>query len=221
MENAVDALKLAFAVIVFVMALSLTIYMFSEARTTADIVLHSSDVTYYMEYEGDVSGLTAEEINRRENRIVGLETIIPTLYKYYKENYVVIFKENSSDTGFMKLYDTKTNTDLWTLGYYNRYFGGNSTKICSFDVEEETKRHEPWVVNNKFYKDNLDAFLSGGQFVFPDGSGQAYNYSSFIEQYKNTQFIESLGEYTYNETTAGIVKERKKRVIIYTVYRGG
>lgn len=113
MENAVDALKMAFAVMVFVMALSLAIYMFSQARETADIVLHSSDVTQYMSYEQVSEG--------SENRIVGLESIVPTLYKYYKENYTVIFR--NSDGKFLELYKTKTDSDTWsekTNKYYRR-----------------------------------------------------------------------------------------------------
>ena len=111
MENAVDALKIGFAVFIFVMALSLTMYMFTNAIQTADVVLHSSDMTAYMEYIEPETGT--------ENRVVGLETIIPTLYKYYKENYTVIFRDSK---GFLKLYETQTNPDLWSLGYVNKYY---------------------------------------------------------------------------------------------------
>ena len=73
MENAVEGLKLAFAVLLLTMALSLTIAFFSKARTTAEAVLQSSDKTAYYDYSKysvpqDTSG----------NRIVGYETIIPT-----------------------------------------------------------------------------------------------------------------------------------------------
>ena len=46
---------------------------------------------------------------------------------------------------------------------------------------------------------------------------------SFIDEYSDSQFRESLGEYTYNEVPIGgansttNVKEKKKRVIIYTL----
>ena len=88
MENAVDAIKIAFAVFVFAMALSLAMYMFTMARETSDIVLQRSDVTALMQYIE-----TSDMID--EDRVVGLETIIPTLYKYYKENYTVIFRESN------------------------------------------------------------------------------------------------------------------------------
>lgn len=112
MENAVDALKIGFAVFIFVIALSLTMYMFTNAKETADIVLHSSDMSSYMEFVEAEAGT--------ENRIVGLETVIPTLYKYYKENYTVIFRNTSGN--FLSLYDTQTNKDNWSPGYINKYY---------------------------------------------------------------------------------------------------
>ena len=95
MENAVDALKIAFAVFVFIVALSLSMFMFTLVGQTSDIVLQSSDVTRFMEYI-EVSDMISDE------RIVGLETIIPTLYKYYKENYTIIFRKcnTSSNNDF-------------------------------------------------------------------------------------------------------------------------
>ena len=240
MENAVDALKIAFAVFIFIVALSLAMYMFTQARETADIVLASSDVTEFMDYV-EVADTVGED------RIVGLETIIPTLYKYFKENYTVIFlKSNGTSLEPLDLYTTRTNPTLWSAGYTNRYYSDNiDTKICSFDVDEETRRREPWTGNTNYYKQNLDMFLSGGIFVAPSGNGMDYNYSdrnvngwgtskSFIEQYKDKQFRESLGEYIYNSVNSGAgqtneieddefssgvgdTQDREKRVIIYTL----
>ena len=226
MENAVDALKIAFAVFVFVMALSLSMYMFTMAGETSDIVLQSSDVTRFMEYI-ETSDMIGDE------RIVGLETIIPTLYKYYKENYTIIFRD--TDGSPLELYSTQTNPNLWSAGYTNKYYRDNQdVRICSFDVDEETRRREPWTSNTNYYKQNLDMFLSGGTFVAPSGNGMDYDYSSrningwgnrsFIDEYKDKRFRESLGEYTYNsvnssDTTSGLtnVEGQEKKVIIYTL----
>ena len=234
MENAVDALKIAFAVFIFVIALSITIYMFTQAKTTADLVLQASDVTEYMDYT-KLEDVTNSGATINNDRIVGLETIIPTLYKYYKENYTVIFR-NSNGTP-MNLYESQTNENLWSTSYTNKYYTSTADlkKVCSFDVDEETSRREPWTGNMKYYKQNLDMFLSGGKFVAPSLNGMDYDYSKingwngtkgFIQQYKGDKFRESLGEYTYNKvedtddgTNSGLtnVKEKKKRVIIYTL----
>ena len=86
MENATEALMMGFAVLIFVIALTVSITVFSQVREVSDIVLYTTDETNYYDYQG-ATGKTSE------NRIVGLETIVPTLYKYYKENYTVIFRQ--------------------------------------------------------------------------------------------------------------------------------
>ena len=234
MENAVDALKIAFALFVFIMALSITIFMFNMAKETGDIVLASSDVTAFMEYkEKDSIGT----IVKNGDRIVGLETIIPTLYKYYKERYTVVFM-NANGTP-LTIYKSKTKPDLWSTNYKNKYYDEiDKLYVCAFDIEEETRRHEPWVGSASSCKENLDKFLSGETFIDPSG-GENYNYGSsamhdwdnkgFIERFKNTKFRESLGEYIVNEideATSGDtsatanVEPKTKRVIIYTIYNG-
>ena len=89
MENAAEALKMAFAIILLVLALSVSMFLFSKARSTAQVLLQRSDPTEYYDYinytKADLSG----------NRVVGFETIIPTLYKYDKENYEIAFKEGT------------------------------------------------------------------------------------------------------------------------------
>lgn len=237
MENAVDALKIAFAVLVFTMALSLAMIMFTQVRETADIVLRVSDVSQYIEYiESDqYSG---------ESRVVGLETIIPTLYNYYRENYTVIFL--NSDYSFMTLYNTQTDSDYWSDGYYNKYYGGTDRRVCSFDANEEQSRREPWTTSGTggntqdyYMKLNMDYFLSGGTFTSPSGNGTDYDYSStsihgwsgsssFIEKYKDSEFDEYLGWYVYNDVTESLsgsgqyvtdgtstVQQQTKRVIVY------
>lgn len=84
MENAVDALKLAFAVFVFVIALTLTFSIVGQARATSDIVLSLKDKTNYYEYvdENDNNAV-------KKDRIVDFETILPTIYRYAKEQYAV------------------------------------------------------------------------------------------------------------------------------------
>lgn len=234
MENAVDALKIAFAVFIFVIALSIAMYMFTQVKLTSDLVMQASDVTEYMDYT-ELNDMANSQTMVDNDRIVGLETIIPTLYKYYKENYTVIFR-NSNGTP-MDLYITQTNDKLWSSNYTNKYYNSkiDLKKVCSFDVDEETSRHEPWTGNMNYYKQNLDMFLSGGTFVAPSLNGMNYDYSKisgwsgkkgFIEQFKDKKFRESLGEYTYNKVNSSVgdinsgltnVKGKKKRVIIYTL----
>lgn len=85
MENAADALKIAFAVLVFAMAITMTFMSISQAKATADAVISMTDKTnYYDYYEGT------------DENIVGIDTLISTLYRYHKESFWVTIKEENN-----------------------------------------------------------------------------------------------------------------------------
>ena len=85
MENATEALKMAAAVIMFVMALSVAIISYGQVRKTSDSILDMRDRE--TEY---IDGNFYYETTGTE-RTVGLETIIPTIYRVYYENYRIVF----------------------------------------------------------------------------------------------------------------------------------
>ncbi len=270
MENAIEALKMAFAFLSFVLALTVSIIAFNKVKATSDIVLYSKDETNYYEYvkDDDVSGKASE------NRIVGLETIIPTLYKYYKENYTVVFREANYDktTGEfsninpLPIYvtpskaKTSAGVQLWGKNYdtimqekYASYFSGGyteslSTSIFSFDLEEETLRHEPWTGTYTKTKENLDCFLNGNIYYNPnlykselsdsenkdaiyiDYKKSPLQTGGFIGKYKSAQFVETIGEYEYSSSQTSdtedgstidnnLIKKKKKRIIIFTLIK--
>lgn len=206
MENAAEALKLAFAVFVFVMTLSISVSTFSLARETADIVLSSADETKYYEYEDTGSA---------EYRIVGLETIIPTIYKYNKENYKVIFAEDDN-------YESATGefSSLRSLTLYRSKRTNND--ISELDLNEERKRSEPWTGSNEEIKKFLDCLVMGGNYDFRDGTGKKLNFDSgIIEAFAGKQFIELIGKEQpeeseeSEESTNNLNKTTTKTIITY------
>lgn len=134
MENAVKALEYAFAVLIFVIGLSASIYLLSEVKTTSDIVFSRVDTQqFYVDAEIPEDELTDNGNIKYNGRIVNIETIVPTLYRYYKENYIVEF------------YD----------------LAGNN--IIKFDLSEETTTRQLWTANPEAdAKKRLDIFLNGG-----------------------------------------------------------
>lgn len=82
MENAADALKIAFAIFVFVTAITLVFLLISQAKETADVVLYYSDRTNFYEH------LDSSDINRK----VYVSDVIPELYRYYNETIGIIVK---------------------------------------------------------------------------------------------------------------------------------
>ena len=88
MENAADALKMAGAVLLFVLAISIAIFYFGQVRQTADTILSQKDKeTKYVYYETE-SG--------KYERNVSLETIIPSIFRSYLENYKIVFENLQS-----------------------------------------------------------------------------------------------------------------------------
>ena len=133
MENAADALQMAAAVLVFVLALSISINAFGEARQTAQTILDIRDREYDYEYI-DQGGNTT--------RLVSGETIIPSIYKAYKENYKIVFKDQNGDG----------------IELYEKFVDTNSTKpksICYIDLENEV------LGNDKQKEDFLEILLYG------------------------------------------------------------
>lgn len=87
MENAVDALKIAFAMFAFALAIMVTFGLVSQAKSTADTVLYYSDETNF--HEQTKSSLT--------NREVSVAEIVPTLYRYYEESIGIIINLKGHD----------------------------------------------------------------------------------------------------------------------------
>jgi len=82
MENAVDALHIGFAMLVFVIAVSLAFTVFSQAREVADVVLYLNDRTNFEEHVQQVSDSRV----KHGERVVGMETIIPAIRRFVHEN---------------------------------------------------------------------------------------------------------------------------------------
>ena len=226
MENASDALIIGFSILIFVLALTVAINSFTQAKGISDSILYTSDESNYYEY--------IESKEPDKHRIVGLETIIPTLYKYYKENYTVVFKQGtyneetgqiSNDTYFpIYKYEgyIENNKKNWSTSYYhdlntnvlvyNKYGenGYNFVKngeIFSFDIDEETMRYEPWTGSYDKIKNNLDCFLKGEIYKDPKNNSDYINYSTILSggfikwcNTKNAKFVETIKNYYYGNT---------------------
>ena len=104
MENAVDSLKIAFGVLIFTVALSISISTFSNARRAIDGITTIKDKTQEYVYL---------EPSTTSNRDVGIETIIPALYKAYSENYRVEFWVKDSNA--LEFLQQVTSNNVATL----------------------------------------------------------------------------------------------------------
>lgn len=103
MENAVEALKMAGSVLLFVMALSIAMLSFTQARTAIGTLVQYSDREYStIENDDRFYYRTRNETER----YVGIDTIIPTIYRAFSESYKVVFETKRGDTAVPGFPDT-------------------------------------------------------------------------------------------------------------------
>lgn len=215
MENAAEALKIAFGVVLFVIALTLSISCFSQATTAVTSIVGLRD--RHIEYSpvNPSNGLT---------RIVGAETIVPTMYTAYSDNIEIYFK-NADGTPMPIYYKTEPNGERKkdeTTGYditvdcldlAKEEFGNNGNK----SAPEVAKEHLDMILavgtSNKSHFENQEMVNKYKQQFHEDYPNGFYD---FI---KDKTFEESLGEY-YQYTSLETVSSStqiKKRVITYTL----
>lgn len=114
MENATEALKMAGSVLLFVLALSVIIPLFGQARLTADTVMGYSDREhdyygsdldedfFFYKSDNDVDGGDVDKEDKV--RTVGIETIIPMIYRSYKENTKILFTKQGGSAYNLYMY---------------------------------------------------------------------------------------------------------------------
>ena len=117
MENAAQAIRMAAAVLVFILALTVFFTTFTSAKNSSDAVLKMQDKQAYLESSNvenylykSKSGITNDSANYTSegNRIVGIDAVISTIYRYDKEKIgVTIMKKDGT---VIARYDTVTES---------------------------------------------------------------------------------------------------------------
>lgn len=211
-DNIADALKMAGSVLLFVIGLSIAILAFSQARESIDLVLTYSDREsltiennsrfYYLSKDGNDT-----------SRYVGKETIIPAIYRAYKENYKIVFKFPDSHYLFkqdVKNVETGLNEEkpIITLDLANQSLSNDLASrqflngIIYGDFEyEEGKSKSDYI--SKFKIEPNDICL----YDYLTSKETSYK----IKESLGTYYIEDLNGTTEVED----VNKTEKRVITY------
>ena len=202
MENAVDALKMAGAVMLFIIALSVSIVSFGQVREATDSIIDSQDreVTYINgDFYYEATGL---------ERQVGLETIIPSVYRVYSERYKVVFEGLDDETLF---------TYRTTRGQLIKRITLGSEPNNGIDYEPLTvadrRQNSKVFLNAIIYGDRSNGLFDtwyGVNIILPN--------KSLYDQLKNKTVTEKLGVYYTNDTEdVPEANKEEKRVIIYEI----
>ena len=268
MENAERAMMMAFAVFVLIIALSLAIYLFSKVTVTSEQLAFYSDSTIYydnVELMKKCENCHTENPYNNENcdkckakfppdtgenqdvkngttRIVSAETIIPTLYRYYKENFCV--KIYDADNNLIQIFDvnlegkvhgaagdthaTQTATSpVHIENYaYNQAFNrekddaNKKIKYCLFGA--------PWLGSTEAVKTRVDFFVNGKAGYINNAYVNYTDNAFYVARKDEKQFKERFISYSYTGQTMTTEdgdelvtgeKSKDKIVIIYTLMK--
>ena len=203
MENEADALKMAAAVLIFVMAISITINSFTETRVAATTILNNKDKEYDYSYVED---------NGTTERLVSLESIIPTIYKAYKENYKIVFKENLFSDGVYKKINSETGTEdnVYSIDLQKEVLGNDTQKEQFIMAILYGSKYDQYETVKNTFKKNLKISLNSAG-IYDKINGKKLKESIGI------YYQEEAGEQDNTNPTVPDANKTEKRVITYSV----
>jgi len=195
MENGVQALKIAFSMLIFVLAITITISSLTSAVQALNRIFGARDSEKYVtNASGDFLNFVDLDLSSGGIRQVGIETIVPSIYRAYKENFAIYFYKNVGGVN-------------QPLVLYETFKDGATIQVNYIDLEKEIHASAESAI------ENINDLLENGNSFFPNG----------LYEYLGTStrtFTEMLGEYYMDDIKAGgndvaDVNKIKKRVIIY------
>lgn len=147
MENAVDAIRIGSAVMIFVIALGLAFTVFSQAREVSDIILYANDKTNFEQYV---------ESHEDKFRKVGIETIVSTVRRYVtdNENFSVEVKDGSTVYTFDLIVDQENNL---------------TPNQIKENLDKSLKNLIEKYSNSKFIETYSEKVYRGKEYVFENG----------------------------------------------------
>lgn len=141
MENATNALLIAFAVLIFIIALSVTLTTLTQAKTTADIVL------FYSDRENFQTPMKYDQQNYDDGgRSVDVDTVVSTIIRCAKEKFSV--KIIDGDKVYNYEYDIQTEEE----------------------IKEEIQKFIENYKGQKYRETYVEATTSGKTYVGTDGT---------------------------------------------------
>ena len=187
MENGIQALKIASGMLIFVIAITITISAFTSASQAINRIFAMKDSEEYVTVIGeDGKEHYLNYVDFRADggtREVGVETIIPSIYRAYKENYAIYFY--------------KSNGEPFIL--YEIEKGEETIEVNYIDLEKEV------------HPNAEKAIASINDLLYNKGLYNHLKEEKFIEKLGEYYMDDLTGE-----TGTAEVNKTKKRVISYT-----
>ena len=222
MENLTHALYMAAAMLAFVIAFSAALILVNQLNSTTQTVVYNLDGSYYDSFS--LGKIIENNEDRNRSRIVGIDSIIPTLYRYYKESFAVKILDEKGN--LLQYFDTTTEGDVNSA----KATSSTYTPVSDIDVINQNKRNAllslydvdssgkgnycymfgaPWLANiNKDAKTRIDMYINGGKGYinntlvdYSQQLGRTDPKYVYLNFYKDRQFKEIFTQYAYEGDT--------------------
>lgn len=218
MENAVDALKIAAAILVFIIAIGSSFSLFGTAKHTADSIVTMRDKQAYLdvaEFDNGVLYTSTESIesmaddeaiggvNNNGHRVVKVDDVVSTILRYNKEKYGVTIIDYSSKKVLFRFDSNTENVMRRWNNIVHDHIKGKSPEQQRDDYVEKIKDQidTPLYVPRddiKLTKDSLAEI-----YAIEDGDGRTTCGAPWYgndEQIRRRIVCELFGEeYEYNK----------------------
>ena len=244
MENAADALKIAAAILIFIIAIASSFSLFGVAKHTADSIITMRDRQSYLEAAELDGGIlytsatsikgTNEELTETEkqeessiggvtkngDRIVGMEDVISTIYRYSIEKYGVTIVSKTGKV--IARYDSSTEQIMtnWhrvDRGKYEAYAleladntktdyaspifsGGKLENLYGIGILDKNPDGTdfyrfsigaPWYGNDIEIQKRIACDLKGTDYIY---NNQKYKGKNLINELKGRRIVEVTNE---------------------------
>ena len=217
MENLTHALFMAFAMMTFVIAFSVSLYLINQLNTTTETVISHLDGSFYDSLS--LTEMVENNEERNRSRIVGIDTIIPTLYRYYKESFSVKILDEKGN--LLQYFDTTAEGDVNAAKATIDSARTDKQKALMSLYDADNKAcfmsGAPWLANiNKDAKTRIDMYINGGKgYINNTLVDYSKEFSSaglslgtvteankiYLNNFKDRKFKEIFTQYSYEGDT--------------------
>ena len=187
MENASDALIMAGQILIFLIALSVCISSFSTLRANVNNIISQND-EIRLAKSGDTYVNFIESRDNNSARVVNSDTVISSMYRATKENYIIYIKLNN-------LNEVDTN-------YISTMNASKDSEVKNAEGTPIIRKDDKLIKITVNVNDNVDKDLRENE------GGKLYN------KIKNLQFNEYIGEYQ-DDSKASTENKPIHRIITY------
>jgi hypothetical protein len=149
MENASDALVMAGQVLIFIIALTVCISSFTTVKSEVNRIIGEPETIEFAKGENGYGYINY--IESRENgstRVVGAETVISSMYRAVKENYVIYIKLNDYNSIGTTTVTTNATKDVVVNGETKIHSG---EKIIKVTIGAGTNQQVNSILKSGFY----------------------------------------------------------------------